>query len=99
MYQDVSFSDFADAFHDMGRKDHFSYAGLRALYDYLEDYEEGTGEKVQLDVIALCCDYTEYENLKELQENYNNIKSMEDLEDHTQVIKLENSDGFIIQNY
>lgn len=56
----VNFSAFCDAFRDSGRNDQFSYAGKRALFDYLEQYEEDCGCEVELDVIALCCEY--YEN-------------------------------------
>jgi hypothetical protein len=31
--------------------------GLSMLWDYLEDYENDTGEEMELDVIALCCDF------------------------------------------
>lgn len=98
MYQNVNFSQFCDAFGDE-RKNQFSYEGKRALFDYLEQYEDDTDEKIELDIIALCCDYTEYEDLAELQKNYSDIETMEELENNTQVIKIENSDGFIIQNY
>jgi hypothetical protein len=50
---------FRDEFAKMGRKDQFSYEALGVLFDYLTDYEESTGEKLELDVIALCCDWTE----------------------------------------
>jgi uroporphyrinogen-III decarboxylase len=56
----VSRYDFERAFVDAGRKDQFSYEGLNALFDYLEDYEDSTGEEIELDVIALCCDYAEH---------------------------------------
>jgi len=98
MKQTVNFSQFCDSFSE-DRKNQFSYKGKRALFDYLEEYEESTGEEIELDTIALCSEYTEYENLKELQENYNDIESMEDLEEKTLVIKIENSDAFIIQQY
>lgn len=55
----IGFCEFCDAFRDMGRDDNFSYEGKRALFDYLEQYSEDTGEPVELDVIALCCDYCE----------------------------------------
>ena len=98
MIQTVNFSQFTDSFSD-SYKDNFSYEGKQALFNYLEDYEKSTGKQIELDPIALCSEYTEYENLKDLQANYSNIKSMKDLEDHTQVIKIEGSDRFIIQNY
>ena len=49
------------------RPDHFSYDGLIALWEYFEEYEEDTGEEIDLDVIAICCEYYEYNNLKEFQ--------------------------------
>lgn len=70
MHTPVSFYDFERAFHDMDRKDNFSHYGLRMLFDYLKDYEEETGEDIELDVIALCCEYTEYDSVKELCDAY-----------------------------
>ena len=55
----VTFSDFVDAFRQAGRKGTFSYDGLRALFDHLEEIEQDTGEEIELDPIALCCDYAE----------------------------------------
>jgi len=43
----------------MDRKDNFSYEGLRALFDYLELLEEDMGQPMELDVIALCSEYSE----------------------------------------
>ncbi len=56
-------SDFIDAFKTGDTyKDSFSYAGLRALYEYLTEYEDSIGEETELDVVALCCDFSEYES-------------------------------------
>ena len=65
----VSRYDFERAFADAGRKDQFSYEGLNALFDYLEDYEDSTGEELELDVIALCCDYSE-DTVEAIAANY-----------------------------
>ena len=93
----INFSQFVDGFEN--RQENFTYEGKQALYDYLEQYEEDTGEEIEFDPIALCCEYTQYENMKELQENYTEIKNMEDLQNNTQVIEIEGSESFIIQNY
>ena len=58
MKQSVNFSAFVDAFQAYDRYDQFGYDALRVLFDYLEEYEEDTGEELELDVIALCCDYS-----------------------------------------
>jgi len=97
MKQNVSKCDFMDAFKI--RKNNFSYEGLNALYNYLIDYEEDTGEETELDVIGLCCDYTEYENLKEFQTDYGKeYKTIKDIENETQVIPF-GEESFIIQQF
>ena len=50
---------FRDAFAEAGRKDQFSYEGLQVLWDYLEGYEQDTGEELECDVIGFCCDFCE----------------------------------------
>ena len=61
MKEYVSFSRFCDAFSPE-RRDTFSYHGKKALFEYLEDYEDGTGEEVELDTVALCCEFAEYDS-------------------------------------
>ena len=81
------------------RPDNFSYAGLGALFDYFEQYEEDTGQELELDVIAICCDFTEYENIVEFQANYGKeYETIEDVEDRTTVIRIDD-ESFIIQNF
>ena len=58
MKQSVTFSQFVDAFRAHDRYDSFGYDGLRVIFDYLESYEQDTGEEIELDVIAICCDYS-----------------------------------------
>jgi hypothetical protein len=70
MYQNVNWHNFQDAFQNMGRGDNFSYEGLRALFDYLEELEEDMGEQIELDVIALCCEYSEIEDDEEAYKEY-----------------------------
>ena len=94
MKQNITESMFKDAFIHMGRKDNFSYDGLTALYEYLEDIDEN----YDLDVIALCCEYSEYENLEELRKDYPDIETMQDLENNTSVIKIDD-ERFIIARY
>lgn len=50
----------------------FTYKGLRALFEYLDELSEDTGENITLDVIALCCDYNEYKDLDEYLNDYPN---------------------------
>ena len=57
MYKKLSSYDFERAIRDCDRLDNFGhYEFIQALYDYLENMEEQTGQPYELDVIALCCD-------------------------------------------
>lgn len=98
MKQTVDKYQFVDSFQG-AYKDNFSREGKLTLFDYLEELEESTGTEMELDPIAFCVDYTEFNNLKEIQADYDNIKSMEDLRDHTQVIEIEGTDRIIIQDF
>ena len=70
MKQDVSRSEFHDAFVACGRGDQFSYKGRGALYDYLTELEDDCGQEIVLDVVALCCDYSEHASLTDWAEDY-----------------------------
>ena len=81
----------------------FSRNGLRSLFDWLEDFEEDTGEEIEFDPIALCCEYTEYEDLDEFKANYTceeyqDIEDWEGINDYTITIPV-GEKSFIIQNF
>jgi len=80
MKQSMNFHDFCDAFRAMDRANQFSYAGKQALFEYLEQYEAETGEEIELDVIALCCEWTE-SSWEEIAEDYNIDADEDDLEE------------------
>jgi len=58
MKQSVNFSDFIDAFHAFDRYNSYGYEALKVIFEYLEDLEDSMGQEIELDVIAICCDYT-----------------------------------------
>jgi|TARA_R110000824_G_scaffold9193_1_gene41245 hypothetical protein len=101
MKQTVSMYQFERSFVRMGRAAQFTYEGLQALHEYFEEYEESTGEEIELDVIAICCEYSEYENLKEFQADYGKeYETREDIEEQTALIPVNNERGaFIIQQF
>jgi hypothetical protein len=45
-------------------------AGAFALAEYLEDYEESTGEEMEMDVVAIRCDFSEYSSLVDWATDY-----------------------------
>jgi len=63
-------SQFREAFRNAGRQSHFSFYGCTVLYHWLKViYSDSNYE---LDVIALCCDFCEYDEealIKEYKQN------------------------------
>ena len=82
-------------------KNNFSIEGLSSLYDYLVNLEEELETEFDFDPIAFSCEYSEYENLNEIKENYSSVEinNIDDLRYHTSVIEIENTDRLIIQNF
>lgn len=107
----INESMFKDQFRLNGRKDQFSSNGLTALYNYLEEvFDESTEYEYDLDVIGLCCEFTEYDNALDAGLNYNGLLNVESLteeekernaleflRDNTLVITFEG--GIIIQDF
>ena len=102
MKQTMNFYDFSRWF-EINRPNQFSRSGLVELFNYLEEFDEDTGEEWEFDGIALCCDFTEYEDLDEFKSNYtcDKFKEIEDWEgvnDYTITIPV-GTESFIIQNF
>jgi len=96
--QTVNEHDFRQAFMDYNRGEQFTYGALTALFEWLEEFAED-GTSYEMDVIALCCEFTEYGDLEEIQANYSSTKldNIDDLRDHTAVIEF--NGGLIIQDF
>lgn len=103
----VSIYDFRREFEQC-RPDNFTYEGLTVLFYYFESYEEDTGQEIELDVIAICCEYSE-ETPEAIAENYSiDVEGMDDdekidivrdyLNDNTTLVG-ETSTGFVYVNF
>lgn len=99
MKKTIDRSEFVQEFDAYNRSNNFSVEGRRALFDYLKQYEEEIGEEMELDVIAICCDYTEYESLEEFNNDYGKeCETIDEVADYTQVINIDD-ERFIIQSF
>tara|TARA_R100001460_G_scaffold13125_7_gene29790 strand:+ start:878 stop:1198 length:321 start_codon:yes stop_codon:yes gene_type:complete len=86
MKQTVTEQTFVDAFVNMNREDNFTRPGRIALYEYLTELEEEWGIELELDVIAICCEYTEYADEDEVRKAYG-LDEDEDIDLYTIVIE------------
>ena len=94
----VNEHEFVNEFRAYERED-FTHEALVALFEYLEDYSRDTDEPFELDVIGLCCEFTEYADFEEIQETYSSTElySLDDLRGRTIVIEFKY--GIIIQDF
>lgn len=96
----VTESMFKAQFTICGRKDNFSWEALGMLFEYLEEIDEDA----ELDVIGICCDFSE-DSTENIAKNYNiECDDPEDLEsvvedylnEHTLLIG-KTDEGFLYQ--
>lgn len=97
MYIQVTESMFHDQFHAFNREDNFSYQARSLLFDYLTEAEDNgeNGEAgLELDIIAICCDFAE-STIKEFISNYNLEDDTKDLDEKEQERFIED---YIVDN-
>ena len=63
MKKTLNTSDIARALKSDENAD-WTWNGSKALAEYLEQMEEDTGEEMELDIVAIRCDFSEYESLE-----------------------------------
>lgn len=86
MKQTVYLDTFRNAFQEI-RPNNFSYEGLSILFDYFQEYEDSTGEEIELDVIAICCEYSE-EPWQDIAESYDiDLSQYDDDEDRISAVQ------------
>lgn len=83
----IDFSDFRDAFRRYDRDSSYTPEGLEMLFNYFEDYEEQAGQEIELDVIAICCEYDE-NYWEDIATNYSiDLDDCEDEDDKIEAVR------------
>lgn len=107
MKQTLTTNQIADAL----RQDPYagwSYKGALALAEYLEELEADLGEEMELDIVALRCDFSEYDSAREAAVDFGYTLESEDdiaqddealewLDDNTYVITF--GGGVIVRSF
>jgi len=90
----------------------WTYNGAHALVEYLEDLEDQLETPIELDTVAIRCDYSEYKRAVEYADQFaeftdevvedetseeNEARALEFLQERTQVIEFEG--GIIVQSF
>lgn len=108
MKKTITENDFVRSFDEYNRPNNFSVKARKELFQYLEEMEADTGTEFELDPIAFCCEYTEYDSIKDVIEDFKHLDDFEFCEtpdhyrevfsDYTQVITWED-DCVLIQHF
>jgi len=78
------------------RPDNFSYEALYVLFDFFEEIDPD----MEFDPIAICCDFQEFDNFNDFKsDSGSDIETMEELENHTTVLKIPETEKFVIQQF
>tara|TARA_R100001594_G_scaffold22026_1_gene42665 strand:+ start:123 stop:455 length:333 start_codon:yes stop_codon:yes gene_type:complete len=110
MYDTINFNAFNNWFEQSDQyKNNFSYEARKALFEYLDELDGAVTDEadtnsclgIKFDPIAFCCEYSEYENIQAFWKDYNqeDYPTIEKIEDNTTVIKIPDSEKFIIEAF
>ena len=108
MKQTITEYQFVEAFRHAGRESQFTVPARRALFDYLEYYEDSTDTELELDPVGICCEWAEYPSALEAAKAYGfdevcgddtdcETEAIDWLLDHTPVIQFKG--GVVIQQF
>lgn len=92
-------NDFINEFKAYNRMDNFSYKGLRVMFDALNELAQDCEMSIEMDVIALCCDYNEL-SIDDVINEYDIDLSDESFDDKTElVIDYLQDNTMVLGNY
>ncbi len=107
MKQTITEYQFVDSFRHAGRESQFTVPARRALFEYLERFEEDTDTELELDPVGICCEWVEYPSALAAAKEYGfeevcgddtdcEPEALEWLREHTQVVEF--TGGVVIQS-
>lgn len=88
----IGLNDFIREFEECGRGNQFSMEALENLFEFYDNDDFET----ELDVIAICCDWVEYETLEDYAEDYmneNDFEGCENEEERKEIIQNDIADN------
>ena len=81
------------------RKSHFSRPALHALYEHYDELSNDIGEDIELDVVGMCCEWSEYKDIEAVKEDLITEPgvTLSDLQNSTTVIVFPG--GLLVQEF
>ena len=93
-----------DITHELARDEyaswHKNYKVCKAIAEYLESLAEDTGEAIELDIVAIRCEYSLMDDLADFNKQYDKeCENLDDVRELTTVIEIDGQEAFIIQDF
>ena len=73
LIQTIDSSDLYHLASRMDRADNFGYKGWRAIGDYLEELSDSIDENIEIDIVAICCEYSMAESAEGVFYEYDHL--------------------------
>lgn len=101
IYRQLSTSDITRALCNDGHAAwKGNYDACEAIAEYLESMAEDTGEAIELDIVAIRCEYSLVDDIADFNNQYDKeCESLDDVREFTQVIEIDGQEAFIIQDF
>lgn len=98
LYTTLTKVDFVHLFNEYNRSDNFTIEGRVALYEYYNDLSDELGEDIETDIIAICCEWTEFKNFADAKKDLGfDADTIDELIQHTNVIEFDG--GILVQEF
>lgn len=101
IYRELSTSDIArELSNDEYASWHKNYEACNAIAEYLESLADDMGEAIELDTVAIRCEYSLMDDIEDFNSQYDKeCESLDDIREYTTVIEIEGQESFIIGDF
>ena len=77
LIETINASDLYNMACSMGRGHNFGYSGWLAIGDHLENLSDDLGENIEVDIVAICCEYSMAESADGAYMQYDHLHGVD----------------------
>lgn len=101
IYRQLTTSDITQSLcNDEYASWHKNYDACDAIAEYFENLAEDIDTPIELDIVAIRCDYSMIDDIADFNKQYDKeCESLDDIREFTQVIEIKGQESFIIQQF
>ena len=101
IYRQLNTSDITQSLcNDSYASWHKNYDACEAIAEYLESLAEDIDTPIELDTVAIRCEYSLMDDIADFNKQYDKeCETLDDIREFTQVIEIKGQESFIIQQF